>query len=53
MNPVAFKIRENEIGHVVEQVTKKRCKTATSEQRNAAIKEGVKADDNGCINIPC
>ena len=23
------------------------------EERNAAIKKGVKADDQGCINIPC
>ena len=22
-------------------------------ERNAAIKKGVKADDRGCINIPC
>ena len=53
MNPVTFKSRENEIGHAVEQVTKKSCKTAMSEERNAAIKKGVKADDQGCINIPC
>ena len=43
MNPVAFKTRENEIGHAVEQVTKKSCKTAMSEERNAAIKKGVKS----------
>ena len=24
-----------------------------SEERNAAIKKGVKEDDQGCINIPC
>ena len=53
MNPVTFKSRENEIGHAVEQITKKSCKTAMSEERNAAIKKGVKADDQGCINIPC
>ena len=53
MNPVTFKSRENEIGHAVEQVTKKSCKTAMSKERNAAIKKGVKADDQGCINIPC
>ena len=53
MNPVTFKSRENKIGHAVEQVTKKSCKTAMSEERNAAIKKGVKADDRGCINIPC
>ena len=53
MNPVTFKSRENKIGHAVEQVTKKSCKTAMSEERNAAIKTGVKADDRGCINIPC
>ncbi|RMX54105.1 hypothetical protein pdam_00014815 [Pocillopora damicornis] len=50
---VTFKSRENKIGHAVEQVTKKSCKTAMSEERNAAIKKGVKADDRGCINIPC
>ena len=38
MNPVTFKSRENEIGHAVEQVTKKSCKTAMLEERNAAIK---------------
>ena len=32
MNPVTFKSRENEIGHAVEQVTKRRCKTAVSEE---------------------
>ena len=53
MNPVTCKSRENEIGHAVEQVTKKSCKTAMLEERNAAIKKGVKADDRGCINIPC
>ena len=53
MNLVTFKSRENEIGHAVEQVTKKSCKTAMSEERNAAIKKGVKADDQGCINTPC
>ena len=53
MNPVTFKSKENEIGHAVEQVKKKSCKTAMSEERNAAIKKGVKADDQGCINIPC
>ena len=53
VNPVTFKSRENEIGHAVEQITKKSCKTAMSEERNAAIKNGVKADDQGCINIPC
>ena len=53
MNPVTFKSRGNEIGHTVEQVTKKSCKTAMSEERNAAIKKGVKADNQGCINIPC
>ena len=53
MNPVTFKSRENEIGHAVEQITKKSCKTAMSEERNAAIKKGIKADDQGCINIPC
>lgn len=53
MNPVTFKRRENEIGHAVEQVTKKSCKTAMAEERNAAIKKGVNADDQGCISIPC
>ena len=53
MNPVNFKSRENEIGHAVEQVTKKSCKTPMSEDRNAAIKKGLKADDQGCINIRC
>ena len=43
MNPVTFKSRENEIGHVVEQVTKKSCKTAMLEERNAAIKKGCKS----------
>lgn len=38
MNPVTFKSKENEIGHAVEQVKKKSCKTAMSEERNAAIK---------------
>ena len=42
MNPVTFKSRENEIGHAVEQVTRRSCKTAMSEERNAAIKKGVK-----------
>lgn len=32
MNPVTFKSRENEIGHAVEQVTKKSCKTAMSKE---------------------
>ena len=53
MNPVTFKSRENKIGHAVEQVTKKSCKTAMSEERNAAIKKDVKADDQSCINILC
>ena len=53
MNPVTFKRRKNEIGHAVQQVTKKSCKTAMSEERNAAIQKGAKADDQGCINIPC
>ena len=53
MNPVTFKSRENEIGHAVEQVTRRSCKTAMSEERNAAIKKGIKADEQGCINIPC
>jgi len=43
--PVTFKSRENEIGHTVEQVTKKSCKTAKLEERSAAIEKGVKADD--------
>ena len=51
MNLVTFKSRDNEIGHEVEQV--KSCKTAMSEVRNAAIKKGIEADDQGCINIPC
>ena len=41
--PVTFKSRENEIGHTVEQVTKKSCKTAKLEERSAAIEKGVKA----------
>ena len=53
MNPVTFKSRENEIGHAVEQVTRRSCKTAMSEERNAAIKKGIKADEQGCIDIPC
>ena len=53
MNAVTFKSRENEIGHAVEQVTRRSCKTAMSEERNAAIKKGIKADEQGCINIPC
>ena len=53
MNPVTFTSRENEIGHAVEQVTRRSCKTAMSEERNAAIKKGIKADEQGCINIPC
>lgn len=53
MNPLTFKSRENEIGHEVVQVTKKSCKSAMSEERNAAIKKSVKADDQGCINVPC
>ena len=50
MNLVTFKSRDNEIGHEVEQV--KSCKTAMSEVRNAAIKKGIEADDQGCIKIP-
>ena len=53
MNPVTFKSIENEIGHAVEQVTKKSYKTAMSQKRNAAIKKDEKADYQGCINIPC
>ena len=53
MNPVTFKSRENEIEYAVEQVTRRSCKTAMSEERNAVIKKFIKADDQGCINIPC
>ena len=44
MNPVTFKSGENEIGHAVEQVTRRSCKTAMSEEKNAAVKKGVKTD---------
>ena len=54
MNSVTFKSRENEIEYAVEQVTRTSCKTGMSKERlNAAIKKGVKADKQGCINIPC
>ena len=52
MNPVTFKSREDEIGHAVEQATKKSCKIGMSEERTDAIKKSVKADEQGCINIP-
>ena len=45
MNSVTFKSREREIGHAVEQVAKNSCKIAMSEERNAAIKNGAKADE--------
>jgi len=39
MNPVTFKRRENEIGHAVEKVAKKSCKTAMSEVKCCHQKE--------------
>lgn len=52
MNPVTFKSRENEIGHAVEQVTRRSCKTAMSEERNAAIKKRIKTDEQGMHQYP-
>ena len=44
---LTLKSRENEIEHAVEQITKKSCKNARSGKRSAAIKKGVKADEQG------
>ena len=57
MNPVTFKRRENEIGHAVEKLAKKSCKTAMSEvkcchQKGCKININAKVSKFGFLDGP-
>ena len=48
-----FKRRERQVGLAVEEVAKKNCVEAATQEREMEIENGGAADENGLIGLTC